>query len=86
MLEKVRFALRRTGTDFDDEIQDCIDFVTRDLFDVGVESDGSIRFENLCILYAKAYFNFDNKGDWFMKQYEKNKSQLASQTDYLGEQ
>lgn len=83
MLEKVRHALRRTSTDFDDEIQDCISFVLKDLADVGVRASvDDIRVQNMCILYAKSYFNFDNKADWFQTQYAKNKRLMASQGDY----
>ena len=86
MLNKIKLALRRTGTTFDSEIQDCIGFVQRDLLDLGVPffDDENPRIINLTILYAKSHFNFDNKGDWFLKEYERLRNQITMQGDYKG--
>ncbi len=86
MLEKIKLALRRTGTTFDAEIQNCIDFVQRDLLDLGASfyDEENPRIINLTTLYAKSVFNFDNKGDWYLKEYERLRNQITLQGDYIG--
>lgn len=85
MFEKIKLALRRTGDSFDAEIQNCIDFVQRDLLDLGVPffDDANPRIINLVTLYAKSVFNFDNKGDWYLKEYERLRNQITMQGDYF---
>ena len=86
MLAKIKLALRRTGSTFDTEIQNCIDFVQRDLLDLGVPfyDEDNPRIINLTTLYAKSVFNFDNKGDWYLKEYERLRNQITLQGDYNG--
>ena len=85
MLNKIKLALRLTGTTFDMEIQNCIDFVRRDLQDLGVlyYDDTNPRIINLTTLYAKSVFNFENKGDWYQKEYERLRNQITMQGDYV---
>jgi len=85
LLEKIKLALRRTGATFDTEIQNCIDYVKRDLLDLGVPfyDDANPRIINLTTLYAKSVFNFDNKGDWYLKEYERLRNQISMQGDYI---
>ena len=86
MLEKIKLALRRTGNTFDDEIQNCIDYVERDIQDLGVQAydEDNPRIINLTTLYAKSVFNFDNKGDWYLKEYERLRNQITLQGEYIG--
>ncbi len=86
MLEKIKLALRRTGNTFDDEIQNCIDYVERDIQDLGVQAydENNPRIINLTTLYAKSVFNFDNKGDWYLKEYERLRNQITLQGEYIG--
>ena len=86
LLNKIKLALRRTGTAFDTEIQNCIDYVQRDLLDLGVPffDEANPRIINLTTLYAKSVFNFDNKGEWYLKEYERLRNQIIIQGDYIG--
>lgn len=86
MFEKIKRALRRTGSTFDGEIQNCIDYVQRDLQDLGAVfwDEKNPRIINLTTLYAKSVFNFDNKGDWYLKEYERLRNQITLQGDYIG--
>ena len=86
MLTKIKLALRRTDTTFDAEIQNCIDYVQKDLLDLGAPlwDDDNPRLINLVTLYAKSVFNFDNKGDWYLKEYERLRNQITLQGDYNG--
>ena len=86
MLEKIKLALRRTDDTFDEEIQNCIDYVERDIQDLGVQAydEDNPRIINLTSLYAKSVFNFDNKGDWYLKEYERLRNQITLQGDYIG--
>lgn len=85
MLSEIKMALRRTDNTFDTEIQNCIDFVQRDLLDLGVVmwDESNPRIINLTALYAKSVFNFDNKGDWYLKEYERLRNQITMQGDYI---
>lgn len=84
MFNEVKQALRRTGTTFDTEIQTCIDYVEKDLADLGVTAydEDNPRIINLTKLYAKSVFNFDNKGEWYRKEYERLRNQITMQGDY----
>lgn len=84
MLNKIKLALRRTGNTFDTEIQNCIDYVERDLSDLAVPffDEENPRLVNLVTLYAKSVFNFDNKGDWYLKEYERLRNQITMQGEY----
>lgn len=85
MLEKIKLALRRTDNTFDNEIQTCVDYVERDIQDLGVQAydEDNPRIINLTTLYAKSVFNFDNKGDWYLKEYERLRNQISMQGDYI---
>ena len=84
MFEKIKKALRRSGTTFDDQITDCIEYVRRDLFDLGVAEfdEENPRIVHLAELYAKSVFDFDGKGAWFLQQYERLRNQITLQEDY----
>ena len=84
MLDKIKLALRRTGNTFDSEIQNCIDYVQKDLADLNVPffDEDNPRIINLVTLYAKSVFNFDNKGDWYLKEYERLRNQITMQGGY----
>lgn len=84
MLNKIKLALRRTGNTFDTEIQRCIDYVQKDLADLGAPffDEENPRIINLVTLYAKFVFNFDNKGDWYLKEYERLRNQITMQGGY----
>ena len=86
MLSKIKLALRLTTTTFDDEIKNCIAFVKDDLETLGVTfyDDKDPRIIDLTSLYTKSVFNFDSKGDWYLKEYERLRNQISMQGKYIG--
>lgn len=82
--DKIKLALRRTGNAFDSQIDDCIEYVRQDVLDIGIFSfdEDNPRVQNLAILYSKATFNFENKGEWYMREYERLRNQMSLQGDY----
>lgn len=87
MLEKIKLNLRIKQSAFDEQIVDIIEFVKKDLTDVGIvnldENDPIII--QVCTLKAKSDFDYQGKGDWYLKQYEKLKSTISIRKDYTVE-
>ena len=84
MLEKIRKAIRRSDTTFDEEIQNCIDYVERDLYDQGATGwdESNPRLINLATLYTKYVFNYENRGEFYLKEYERLRNQISLQKGY----
>ena len=84
MLAKIKLAIRRTDSTFDTEVQRCIDYVKKDLYELGVPfyDDTDARIINLTVLYAKYNFNFENKADQHLRDYERLRNQISMQGDY----
>ena len=84
MLNKIKLALRKTANTFDDQITDCIEFVKKDLVDLGAElySEEDPKIIHLTELYCKSVFDYDGKGDWYLTQYERLRDQMTMQGDY----
>ena len=85
MLDKVKLALRVSGTVFDLEIQDLIDAAKLDLQISGVvkidEEDALIQ--RAIIVYCKANFGYDNnEAERFEKSYDMLKQHLSLAGDY----
>lgn len=85
MLDKVKLALRVSGTVFDLEIQDLIDAAKLDLQISGVvkvdEEDALIQ--RAIIVYCKANFGYDNnEAERFQKSYDMLKQHLSLAGDY----
>ena len=85
MLDKVKLALRVSGTVFDLEIQDLIDAAKLDLQISGVvkvdEEDSLIQ--RAIIVYCKANFGYDNnEAERFQKSYDMLKQHLSLAGDY----
>ena len=85
MLDKVKLALRISGTVFDLEIQDLIDAAKLDLQISGVvkvdEEDALIQ--RAIIVYCKANFGYDNnEAERFQKSYDMLKQHLSLAGDY----
>ena len=86
MLNAIKLALYRTDNIFDTQIQRCIDYVQKDLLELGVPfyDASDPRIINLTVLYAKYDFNFENKGEQYLKEYERLRNQISMQGSYTG--
>ena len=97
MLEKVKLALRRTSTAFDDEIKLLISAVVQDLRNVGVtrlpaevdysaETFGDPLIDRAVILYCKAEFGYldVNEAKRFRDAYDYLKCALSLTGGYYG--
>lgn len=84
LLDEMRAYIRKTSDTFDNELNDIIAFVRKDLTDIGVvefdESDAKIK--QLCKIKARAEFNFDNKGEWYENKYYELKRTISNQEAY----
>ena len=85
MLESMKLALRITTDDFNDQIQDGIDYVKKELHTLGVQfySIDDARIKRLVELHLKEVFNYENKGDWYAKKYQDLMNQITLQEDYI---
>lgn len=84
MLEKVKNALRISGDEHNDEVQDLIDAAKTDLVSSGVKkiSEYDALIIRAIILYCKAHFGYDDMADRFMQAYEVLKIHLALSSEY----
>lgn len=87
MLESAKNALRVSGADLDEEIQDLIDTAKADLKRVGileakiVETDPLIK--KAVITYCKANFGWDNpEAERFQSSYESIRNDLSHNKEY----
>lgn len=93
MLDKVKLALRLSGTAFDSEVSDIIDAAIADLRLVGIhipektESPGSTLGDPLLdravVLYAKAEFGFNDDAERYRRAYDYLKCSLSLAGDYI---
>ncbi len=84
MVEKMRRALRLTGTALDDEIKDAIEACKKDLYIAGVEKIDETDPLIIAAIshYCRAEFDFCGKGEQYMKSYVNIKTALALSGDY----
>lgn len=85
MLEKIRFALRIDGNDFDAEIQDLISACKDDLRLSGVDKilDTDPLITRAIITYCRAYFDVTNQDyDKFVNAYNSLKQHLSLSYEY----
>jgi len=84
MLEKVKNALRISGDEHNDEVQDLINAAKTDLISSGVKkiSEDDALIIRAIILYCKAHFGYDDMADRFMQAYEALKIHLALSSEY----
>lgn len=94
--DKVKLALRLSGTAFDDEVNDNIDAAIADLRLVGIvvtetQEEGSPTevsdplLVRAIVLYAKAEFGYLNDAERFRKAYDYLKCSLSLSEDYTTE-
>ena len=92
MLDKVKLALRLSGTALDGEVSDLINAAIADLRLVGInvpenagsssETLGDPLFDRAIILYAKSEDNFGGEGDRYRKAYDYLKCALSLSGDH----
>ena len=80
LLEKVKTALRISGTAFDDEVADLVDAAKADLQAVGVEvidTDPLHRQAVICFCKSRYGYEDPNQADRYWAAYEAHKIHLA---------
>lgn len=93
MLNKVKLALRLSGSAYDPEVKDLIDAALADLRLVGItvpeaagssETTGDPLLDRAVILYAKAEFGYDADAERYRKAYDYLKCSLALSDEHTG--
>ena len=92
MLDKVKLALRLSGTALDGEVSDLINAAIADLRLVGInipaeagsssKTLGDPLLDRAIILYAKSEDNFGGEGDRYRKAYDYLKCALSLSGDH----
>ena len=93
MLDKVKLALRISGSAFDEEVTDLINAAIADLRLVGIsvpeverspsEKLGDPLLERAIVLYAKAEFGWNNDAERYRKAYDYLKCALSVSGDHI---
>ena len=93
MLDKVKLALRLSGTALDGEVSDLINAAIADLRLVGIsvpevqgspsEKLGDPLLERAIVLYAKAEFGWNNDAERYRKAYDYLKCALSLSGDHI---
>lgn len=85
MLQKIKDALRVSGSDLDEEIQDLINAAKADLKLSGITKDETDPLIIRAItIYCKAHFGYEEpaQAELFMKSYQALKTHLALSQEY----
>lgn len=86
LLDKARLAVRVKTKEFDEELQDLIDFALRDLNVVGIitEISDDPLITRAVMIYCKANFGKEHPSDYdsLMASYKELKGQLQSTSGY----
>ncbi len=87
MLQKIKDALRVSGSDLDEEIQGLIDAAKADLRLSGItKNEDDPLIVRAITIYCKAHFGYEEpaQAELFMKSYNALKSHLALSQEYTG--
>lgn len=87
MLQKIKDALRVSGSDLDEEIQDLIEAAKVDIRLSGITKEETDPLIVRAItIYCKAHFGYEEpaQAELFMKSYNALKSHLALSQEYTG--
>jgi len=87
MLQKIKDALRVSGSDLDEEIQDLIDAAKADLRLSGItKNEDDPLIVRAITIYCKAHFGYEEpaQAELFMKSYNALKTHLALSQEYTG--
>lgn len=85
MLQKIKDALRVSGSDLDEEIQGLIDAAKADLRLSGItKNEDDPLILRAITIYCKAHFGYEEpaQAELFMKSYNALKSHLALSQEY----
>lgn len=85
MLQKIKDALRVSGSDLDEEIQDLIDAAKADLRLSGItKNEDDPLILRAITIYCKAHFGYEEpaQAELFMKSYTALKVHLALSREY----
>ena len=93
MLDKVKLALRLSGTALDGEVSDLINAAIADLrlvginipAEVGSSTLGDPLLDRAVVLYAKAEFGFNDDAERYRNAYDYLKCALSLTADYTEE-
>ena len=88
MLDKVKLALRLSGTALDGEVSDLINAAIADLpAEAGSSSKtlGDPLLDRAVVLYAKAEFGFNDDAERYRNAYDYLKCALSLTADYTEE-
>ena len=85
MLDKVKLALRLSGTALDGEVSDLINAAIADLRLVGINIPGDPLLDRAVVLYAKAEFGFNDDAERYRNAYDYLKCALSLTADYTEE-
>ena len=93
MLDKVKLALRLSGTALDGEVSDLINAAIADLRLVGInipaeagsssKTLGDPLLDRAVVLYAKAEFGFNDAAERYRNAYDYLKCALSLTADYI---
>lgn len=93
MLDKVKLALRLSGTALDGEVSDLINAALADLRLVGInipaeagsssKTLGDPLLDRAVVLYAKAEFGFNDDAERYRNAYDYLKCALSLTADYI---
>ena len=84
MLDKVKLALRLSGTALDGEVSDLINAAIADLRLVGINIPAEVGSSSKT-LYAKAEFGFNDDAERYRNAYDYLKCALSLTADYTEE-
>lgn len=89
MLDKVKLALRVSGTAFDDEITDIIEAAKEDLYAGGVSAEsvkeGGAMVNRAIVTYAKANYGMANPdSEKYYESYQNMREKLAFSGNHNG--
>lgn len=83
MLEKIKTALRISHDELDGDLQNNIDACLLDLERVGIEKDFKTSLLLSAVeLYCKWIYDYQGKGELFLKHYEKLRNALSLSEEY----
>ena len=93
MLDKVKLALRLSGTALDGEVSDLINAAIADLVGINIPAEagsssktlGDPLLDRAVVLYAKAEFGFNDDAERYRNAYDYLKCALSLTADYTEE-
>lgn len=82
-VEDLRKSMRFSHNMLDDEIERNIDTALLDMSRAGVDTAKDSRLaDKACELYCKAQFDYQGKGEQYMKSYEKLRDSMSLAGEY----